>query len=129
MSVTTEFKEFILRGNVVDLAVGVVIGAAFAGIVKAFTDNILTPLIGLPGKYDLSGLKYTVHGQIFGVGAFLNAIISFLITAGVVFFLVVKPLNHLQTLRKADAEPDVAPELTREQVLLTEIRDALAARV
>lgn len=128
MSIAVEFKEFVLRGNVVDLAVGVVIGGAFGTIVKSFVGDIITPPVGLPGKHDLSGLKYTVHGQVFQVGDFLNSIVSFLIIAAVVFFLVVKPLNHLQSLRKVNAEPDTPPSLTREEVLLTEIRDALQTR-
>ncbi len=102
MSTATEFRDFILRGNVVDLAVSVVIGAAFGGIVKAFVADIITPLIGLPGKYDLSGYKYTLHGQTFQFGDFLNTIISFVTIAAVVFFLVVKPVNHLMSLRKTE---------------------------
>ncbi len=111
MSTATEFRDFILRGNVVDLAVGVVIGAAFGGIVKAFVADIITPLIGLPGKHDLSGYKYTLHGQTFQFGDLLNTIISFVTIAAVVFFLVVKPVNHLMSLRKT--EPPVEP-VTRE---------------
>ena len=102
MSAITEFKEFILRGNVVDLAVGVVIGAAFAKIVGAFTADVITPLIGLPGKIDLSNLNTTIHGAKFAFGDLLNTIITFLITAAVVFFFVVKPVNFLMSRRKTE---------------------------
>ena len=102
MSAAQEFKEFVLRGNVVDLAVGVVIGAAFGAIVKAFVADIMTPLIGLPGKINLGEITFKVHGSIFQVGDFLNTIISFLIIAAVVFFLVVKPINWLMGRNKSD---------------------------
>ena len=111
MSAAKEFREFILRGNVVDLAVGVIIGGAFGAIVTSFVKDIITPLIGLPGKYDLSSLKFAVHDQTFQVGDFLNTVISFLIIAAVVFFFVVKPVNYLMSLRKT--APPVEPT-TRE---------------
>jgi large conductance mechanosensitive channel len=102
MSLASEFKTFILRGNVVDLAVGVVIGGAFTGVVTAFTKGIITPLIGIPGKINLSDLVFTVNGSKFLVGDFLNAVISFLIVAFVVFFFVVRPINFLMSLRKTE---------------------------
>ena len=106
MSTVTEFRDFILRGNVVDLAVGVVIGGAFGAIVKAFVTDLITPLIGMFGKVDLSNLNTTINGAKFGFGDFLNVVISFLIIATVVFFLVVKPVNHLMSLRKTDTPTD-----------------------
>lgn len=102
MSIVTEFKEFVLRGNVVDLAVAVVIGGAFSKIVTAFVADVITPLIGLPGKVDLSNLNTTIHGAKFAFGDFLNTVISFVILAAVVFFLIVKPLNYLMSLRKTE---------------------------
>lgn len=111
MNLAKDFRDFILRGNVVDLAVGVVIGAAFTGVVTAFTKGIITPLIGLPGKFDLSGMVYTVHGAKFLVGDFLNSVISFLLTAFVVYFCVVRPVNFLMSLKKS-SEPE--PDTTRE---------------
>ena len=102
MSAVTEFKEFVLRGNVVDLAVGILIGGAFGGVVTALTKDIITPLIGLPGKVDLSHLNTTIHGAKFGFGDFLNTVISFVIMAAVVFFFVVKPINFLMSLRKTE---------------------------
>lgn len=128
MSAAKEFKEFILRGNVVDLAVGVVIGAAFGGVIKAFVADIITPLVGLPGKIDLSNLHGHIGNADFAIGDFLNTLIAFILVAAVVFFLIVKPVNHLQSLQKKAEEPEAAPELTREEVLLSEIRDALVSR-
>lgn len=93
---TQGFKQFLLRGNVVDLAVGVVIGAAFVAAVTAFVKDLLTPLIAaIIGKPDFSALTFTVNGSKFLIGDFLNAIISFFLIAAVVYFLVVLPVNHL----------------------------------
>ena len=91
-----EFRDFVLRGNVVDLAVAVVIGAAFGAVVASLVENLITPLIGaIGGEPDFSELSFTINGSRFGYGEFLNALISFLLIAAVVFFLVVKPLNEL----------------------------------
>lgn len=106
MSNVTDFRDFVLRGNVVDLAVGVVIGGAFGAIVTAFVKDLITPLIGMFGKVDLSNLNTTINGAKFGIGDFLNVVISFLLIALVVFFLVVKPVNHLMSLRKTDTPTD-----------------------
>jgi large conductance mechanosensitive channel len=90
------FKKFILRGNVVDLAVGVVIGAAFGGVVTAFTKDLLTPLIAaLVGKPDFSSVGFKIGETAFPVGDFINAIVSFLLVAGAVYFFVILPLNAL----------------------------------
>jgi len=91
-----EFRAFILRGNVIDLAVAVVIGAAFTAIVNSLVADLITPLIAaIFGKPDFSDLKFEINGSIFRYGNFINALISFLIIAAVLFFLVVKPLNAL----------------------------------
>ncbi len=111
MGIAKEFRDFILRGNVVDLAVGVIIGGAFGGIVTALVKDIITPFIGMFGKVDLSNLNTTINGAKFGFGDFLNVVVSFLIIAFVVFFFIVKPVNHLMSLRKT--ETPVAPT-TRE---------------
>ena len=100
-----DFKAFILRGNVVDLAVGVVIGAAFATLVTAFVENLLTPLLAIPGDVDFSELKFTISGSDFLYGTVINALIAFLLIAAAVFFFVVKPVNALMARRKT--EPDV----------------------
>lgn len=90
-----DFQKFILRGNVVDLAVGIVIGAAFTGLVNGFVTDFITPLIGLFGIHNFPALAATVNGNKFQFGAFINTLISFLITAAVVYFFVVKPVNTL----------------------------------
>jgi large conductance mechanosensitive channel len=102
------FKQFILRGNVVDLAVGVVIGAAFGGVVTAFTTDLLTPLIAaLVGKPDFSAVNFTVGTAVFKLGDFLNALVAFLLVAAAVYFFVVTPINALiARTRKAPAPAD-----------------------
>ena len=102
------FKQFILRGNVVDMAVGVVIGAAFAAVVSAFTKDLLTPLIAaIIGKPDFSAIQFTINGSVFPLGDFINAAISFLLVATAVYFFVVTPVNLLITrMRKAPAPAD-----------------------
>jgi large conductance mechanosensitive channel len=102
------FKQFILRGNVVDLAVGVVIGAAFGGVVTSFTKAFLTPLIALvAGKAELTGLAFPIHGTTFPYGEFLNSLISFLLISAAVYFFVVTPVNALVArMRKAPAPAD-----------------------
>ncbi len=99
------FKQFILRGNVVDMAVGVVIGAAFATVVSALTKDLLTPLIAaLVGKPDFSAIAFTIHGSAFALGDFINATISFLLVAAAVYFFVVTPVNLLVArMNRADA--------------------------
>lgn len=101
------FKQFILRGNVVDLAVGVVIGAAFNGIVSALVKDILTPFIGAIIKTpDFSGLVFTINDSKFMYGEFLNALISFIIVAAAVYFFVVLPINALVSRSKKEAPAD-----------------------
>jgi large conductance mechanosensitive channel len=102
------FKQFILRGNVIDMAVGVVIGAAFGGVVTALTKDLLTPLIAaLVGKPDFSSISFTVSGSVFPVGDFINTVVSFLLIAAAVYFFVVTPINALVTrMRKAPAPAD-----------------------
>jgi len=125
MSVVAEFKEFVLRGNVIDLAVGVIIGAGFAGIVTALTKDIITPLIGMAGKVDLSNLNTTINGAKFGFGDFLNTVVSFVILAAVVFFVIVRPINVLMSLRKAETPVDAT---TRECPLCLSSIPKLASR-
>jgi large conductance mechanosensitive channel len=104
------FRDFILRGNVVDLAVGVVIGAAFGGVVTAFTKDLLTPMIAaIVGKPDFSAIEFTVNGSKFLIGDFINALVSFLLIATAVYYLVVLPVNTMMTRFKKPAPP---PPLT-----------------
>lgn len=110
------FKQFILRGNVVDLAVGVVIGAAFGAVVTSLTSDLLTPFIAaLVGKPDFSAVTFTVHGAVFKVGNFLNALVSFLLIAAAVYFFVVTPINALVArMRKAPAPADPTTKKCKE---------------
>src|SRR5271154_6890701 len=102
------FKKFILRGNVVDMAVGVVIGAAFGGVVTALTKDLLTPLIAaLVGKPDFSAVSFAINGTLFPVGDFINACVSFLLVAAAIYFFVVTPVNALVArMNRGDAPPD-----------------------
>jgi large conductance mechanosensitive channel len=120
-----EFREFLLRGNVVDLAVAVILGAAFGAVVTSFVNDILMQLIAaIGGQPDFSRLTFTINDAEFRYGSFLNAVISFVIIGAAVFFLVVRPINTLMARRKAGLEPE--PEAMPENVvLLGEIRDLL----
>jgi large conductance mechanosensitive channel len=101
-----EFREFILRGNVVDLAVAVVIGAAFTAVVNAFVKDLITPIIAaLFGKPDFADLAFTINDSRFAYGDFLNALLTFALVATAVFFLVVKPVNYM--MARLRTEPDV----------------------
>jgi large conductance mechanosensitive channel len=103
----TEFKQFLLRGNVIDLAVAFVIGAAFAAVVQAAVTDLLTPLVAaIFGQPDFSSLKFTVNGSVFRYGHFLNVLIAFVTVALVVFFFVVKPINRLTELSRRRESPD-----------------------
>jgi large conductance mechanosensitive channel len=103
----TEFKEFLLRGNLVDLAVAIVIGVAFTAVVTAFVADIITPIIAaIFGKPDFSSLDFTINGSRFAYGDFLNALLTFVIIAFVLFFFVVKPVNALMARSKTE-EPVV----------------------
>ena len=103
-----DFKEFLLRGNLVDIAVGIVIGVAFAALVTAFVADLITPLLAaIGGKPDFANLSFTINGSHFLYGSFINALISFLIIAAVIFFLVVKPVNALMARRRTEPPIDV----------------------
>lgn len=102
-----DFKQFLLRGNVVDLAVGLVVGAAFTSVVNALVSDFLTPFIAAIARVpDFSGLSFTLNGSKFMFGHFLNALISFVLVAGSVFFFVVKPMNLLVTRSRKGPSPD-----------------------
>lgn len=125
------FKDFLLRGNVVDLAVAVVIGAAFATVIKAFTEGIIKPILTAAGGADSAGFGPTLRAgndaTLVDIGALLAAAINFLIVAAVVYFVIVVPMNRLMTLRKQGVEPE--PTAPAEDVLLLqEIRDLLKAQ-
>ncbi len=104
--VLRDFKKFLFRGNVVDLAIAVVIGTAFTAVVKALVTDILTPVIAaIFGAHDFGQLKFTIHGSTFAYGDFINNVITFLTVAAAMFFLVVTPINWLMA-RRAQEDPD-----------------------
>jgi large conductance mechanosensitive channel len=116
----TEFKQFLLRGNVVDLAVGVVVGAAFGTVVTALVADLLTPFISAVAKVpDFSGLSFTINGSNFMYGHFINALISFVLIAAAVFFCVVKPMNML--VARSRKQPPADPTTKKCSECLSEI--------
>ena len=110
------FRQFLLRGNVIDLAVAVVIGGAFGAVIAALVKDLLTPLIGaLVGTPDFSALSFTVNGSQFLIGDFINAVISFVLIAAAIYFFVIVPMNHLMARlrrgeRPADPTTKICPE-------------------
>lgn len=131
-----EFKEFALKGNVMDMAIGVIIGAAFGSIVTALTDSFINPLIAVitggakkdeNGVMQVVGGTFTVRGVEFSYGAFISAVINFLIIA-LILFCLIKAVNKAMTIGKKKAEEEAAAEPPKEEVLLTEIRDLLKAQ-
>ena len=103
----TDFKAFLLRGNLIDMAVGIVIGIAFAAVITALVADLVTPLIAaIGGQSDFSGLSFTIHKSHFLYGAFINALVSFIVIAAVLFFLVIKPVNALMARRKTEPPLD-----------------------
>ena len=133
MSMVSEFKDFAMRGNVVDMAVGIVIGGAFGKIVSSFVADVLMPPLGLiTGGVDFSDKAVTLQAAADGVqavslryGAFIQTVIDFIIIAFAIF-LVVKAMNSMK--KKEETAPPAPPEPSKEEVLLTEIRDALRSR-
>ncbi len=119
-----EFKDFISRGNVIDLAVAVVIGAAFTDVINAVVKNLITPLIGMLGDFDFSSWHWEVRHTVFGFGIVANALVAFVSVAAVIFFFVVKPMNILAARRRRGEVPE-PEEVSDEVALLTEIRDLL----
>jgi large conductance mechanosensitive channel len=128
------FKEFIMRGNVIDLAVAVVIGGAFTAIVTAFSDNLINPLIAALGGSDVSGLGFHVIADnpatFLDFGAVITAAINFLLIAAVVYFVIVAPMNKLNEIaaRKRGIPQDEEEPVPADVELLTEIRDLLSTR-
>lgn len=112
MSAMDEFRAFITRGNVIDMAVGVVIGLAFQAVINSLVTNLINPLIGLPGHTDFSKYSVTLNGSTFLYGAFINSVISFILIALVVFFLLVQPAAKMAERRKA--REAAAPPTTRD---------------
>jgi len=137
MSFRTELKEFLMRGNVVDMAVGIVIGAAFGKIVTSFVNDILMPPIAmLVGDSRFTEMKVILKGAVmegaevvtpaitWNYGAFIQAVVDFLIV-GTAIFMVIKGMNSMKRKKEEEPTPEAPPEPTKEEVLLTEIRDLL----
>jgi large conductance mechanosensitive channel len=123
MSFIKEYKEFILKGNVVDLAVAVVLGAAFGAVVTALTESLIMPIVSvLTGKGGVEKLSYAIGGTVFPYGKFLQAVINFLLIA-FVLFIIIKGMNRLK--RKKEAVAPAPPEYTLSEKLLMEIRDSV----
>lgn len=118
-----EFRDFILRGNVIDLAVGIVIGAAFGALVTSFVGNVLTPLLGLLRVPNFSTLAFLVNDQPVPYGLFLNALISFVLVGAAIFFFVVKPMNAM-TARLKKPEADTTPPIKACPFCATDIPQA-----
>jgi large conductance mechanosensitive channel len=120
VALLTEFREFILRGNLVDLAVAVVVGTAFTSVVTSLVEDLITPLIAAAGgEADFSALTFTINGSVFRYGDFVNALLTFLIVAAVLFFLVIKPVNAL--LARVRTEPPVDEQTRKCPECLSEI--------
>ena len=123
------FKDFLMRGNVVDLAVAVAIGAAFTGVVKGLLDGLINPLIAaIVGATDISGFgEFTINKATFSLGLFLQAVLNFVLIAATIYFVIIVPMNRLAARRKHGVEPE--PQAPSEEVLLLhEIRDELRIR-
>lgn len=120
------FRDFVLRGNVVELAVAVAIGTAFTLVVTQFSNSFIKPLVALVGGGGAEGGTFEINGQTFDWGAFVNAAIFFVITAAVIYFLIVALMNTLEERRKRGQAPEDVPPTQEE--LLTEIRDLLRAQ-
>jgi large conductance mechanosensitive channel len=119
-----EFRDFLVKGNLVELAVAVVMGIAFGAVIKSLVDNLITPIIGMIGGVDFKSETFTINGSHFLYGQFINDVIYFVLVAAAVFFVIVKPVNMIMArARKPAVDGPAAP--TQEE-LLTEIRDLLA---
>jgi len=128
VKILKEFKDFITKGNLIDLAVAFIIAAAFGAVIKAFVDFLIMPFIAaIFGQPSFDGLTFTVNDAVIPYGSFLTALVTFLLVAAAVFFFIVKPYNMYRA-RKAKAEegaPAAAPEPAEEILLLRQIRDQL----
>jgi large conductance mechanosensitive channel len=118
-NVLKEFKDFLMRGNLIELAVAFVMGVAFAAVLKSFVDDLVTPIIGaIFGKVDFSSLTFTIHKSQFLYGSFITAAIEFVSIAAAVFFFIVKPVQVMQARRATDEEAAPSDEERRHQELL-----------
>jgi large conductance mechanosensitive channel len=120
-----EFRDFLMRGNLVELAVALVMGLAFAALIASFVDDLMLPVVAMIiGEPDFSGLDFTINDAVFGYGAFITALITFVTTAAAVFFFVVKPMNALMARVRPPADEPIPDEERRHQELLAAIRES-----
>jgi large conductance mechanosensitive channel len=120
-----EFRDFLMRGNLVELAVAFVMGLAFAALINSFVNDLIMPVIAMIiGKPDFSGLTFTINDAVFRYGAFITALITFVSTAAAIFFFVVRPINALSTRFQEPEEEVVSDEERRHQELLAAIRES-----
>jgi large conductance mechanosensitive channel len=118
-----EFRDFLMRGNLVELAIAFVMGLAFAALIASFVDDLVMPIIAMIiGKPDFTGLTFTINDAVFRYGAFLTAAITFLATAAAIFFFVVKPMNALMSRMQKPGEEAISDEERRHQELLAAIK-------
>lgn len=120
-----DFKAFLLRGNIVDMAIGVIIGGAFSGLVTSLLDNILSPIIGCFNVGGFNGLHFKIWNANVYVGAFITDVINFVIMAFVVFLIMKLFMMIVNAAKKKEEKPEEPPKPTKEELLLTEIRDLL----
>ena len=120
-----EFRDFLLRGNLVELAVAFVMGLAFAAVVTSFVDDLVMPILAMIfGKPDFSALTFTINDAVFRYGAFITALITFVTTAAAIFFFVVKPVDALMSRRRQPEEEVIADEERRHRELVAAIRES-----
>jgi large conductance mechanosensitive channel len=120
-----EFRDFLLRGNLVELAVAFVMGLAFAALVTSFVDDLIMPIVAMIfGKPDFSDLTFTINDAVFRYGAFLTALITFLTTAAAIFFFVVKPLNAVMERARRPDEEEATDDERRHRELIAAIRES-----
>ena len=120
-----EFRDFLMRGNLVELAVALVMGLAFAALVSSFVDDLVMPVIAMIiGEPDFSALDFSINGAVFRYGAFITALITFLATAAAVYFFVVKPMNAVMARVRRPEEEAIPDEERRHQELLAAIRES-----
>ena len=125
MGLLKEFREFAIKGNVIDLAIAVVLGGAFGAVVTGLTEGFIMPLIAMIiGKNTVENLAYTINGTVFPYGKFLQAVINFILVA-LVLFLIIRVINRMNRKKEAPAAEPKAPEYSLSEKLLMEIRDAL----
>ena len=120
-----EFRDFLMRGNLVELAVALVMGLAFAALIASFVDDLVMPIIAMIiGKPDFSNLTFTINDAVFRYGAFFTATITFVATAAAIYFFVVKPMNAIMTRLQKPGEEAVSDEERRHQEMLAAIRES-----